>query len=205
MNVAPNVQPSPRFPVDKIVALYAQLGGVQVTLSWQKQPLKGQVPSTEKAWIEVDETSAGALGDDEMRAQYNVASNSNTFLLRGDRVITHTLKAKSLDNTLSAWSLLERVRFRLRTDLATTAYRAAGVSIASSGRDMLIRHFDEIIEAAGEDSRKIKVAVMEIRWNWCASATMSPTDMDGGYIQRVNGGTPTSPVPNVGIIPGNLT
>lgn len=203
MNSAPNVQPSPRFPLAAVLALYAQLSGVQVTLDSEKQPLKGEAANTERAWIEVDVTSFDQLGTDEMRVQTNAAGSGNVFLLRGERKLFTTLKAKSLDATLSAWSLLERIRFRLRTDLAQGQYQAAGLSVASQGADMRIRHYNEVIKLQGQDSRKIKVAVMEIKWNWCASAILNPSDQSGGgVIDTVDGGQLPG---RVGVIPGTLT
>lgn len=201
VNSAPNVQPSPRFPLDELLALYVRLSGVGVTLESRKQPFKGNIPSTERAWIEVDVGNFDAIGDDEMRAMVG-ANGVNTFKLRGERKMSMTLKAKSLDNTLSPWSLLERIRFRLKTDLAANIYRAAGVSLASSTAAMAIRHYNETIEVQGEDSRTIRVAVMELKWNWCASAVLSPTDQDTGEIDTVNGGSPTK---KVGEIPIGLT
>lgn len=204
MNSAPNVEPSPRFPIEALLVLFAALSGVQVTLDSRKQPQKGEAPSKERAWIVVDVPTFDQLGTDEMRVQGNAAGTGNVFLLRGERKLTTNLKAKSLDATLSSWSLLERIRFRLRTDLASNAYEAAKVSIASSGADMRIRHFNEPLKLQGEDARIIKVAVMEIKWNWCASALLSPTDQTGGgVIDYVNGGGPLPA--RVGVIPGKLT
>jgi hypothetical protein len=203
MNSAPNVQPSPRFPIDTVLQLVAALSGVQVTLETRKQPLKGLAPSVEHAWIEVDVGAFEQLGTDEMRVQANAAGTGNVFLLRGERRLSTTLKAKSLDATLQAWSLLERVRFRLRTDFAANIFEPAGLSIASNGAAMRIRAFHEVLDLQGEASRQIKVAVMEIKWNWCSYANLSATDQTGGgIITRVNGGQPPT---YVGIIPGNVT
>ena len=204
MNSAPNVQPSPRFPLDPLLKLFERLSGVQVTLDSRKQPMKGLGPSQEHAWIEVDVINFDQLGTDEMRVRTNSAGTGNDFLLRGERKLTTSLKAKSLDATLSAWSLLERIRFRIRTDLASNAYEGAKVSIASSGADMRIHHFNEPLKLQGQDARIIKVAVMEIKWNWCASSILSPADQDGGgVIDFVNGGGPLPA--RVGVIPGKFT
>jgi hypothetical protein len=203
MNSAPNIQPSPRFPIAALLTLFAQLSGVQVTADGAKQPLKGLAPSVERAWIEVIIDESDALGVDEMRVQANAAGTGNVFLLRGERTVRMTLKGRVLDNTLSSSDLLERIRFRLHTDLAQGAYQGVKLSLASSGRDMKIRHYNEPIQLQNEDARVIRVAVMELKFNWCASALLSPSDQSGGgVIDTVNGGQLPG---RVGPIPNTLT
>lgn len=191
------VTPSPITPIATLLSLFTQLSGVQVVEAPAKRPHLGQGPGQEHAWIVVNIPDYSALGVDEQRAQFDPVNNVNTFLLRGDRQLLTTLTGYSLDPTIPARDLLERIRFRLHTDFAVSIFKQAHLAIASSGRDMKIRpSHEKADDKTGQATRLIRTAIMEIRWNTVSAAVLSPTDQDGNWIQTVNGGNP------VGIIPG---
>jgi hypothetical protein len=195
VNSAPNVQPSPRFPLATLLTLFRQLSGVQVVLDTDPQPVLGQSPSVERAWIQVSVTSYRAIGVDEVRVQYAPAPvDANQYKIGGQRQVITNLQARSYDATLQAFDLLERIRVRLHTDTAAAIWQPQRLSLASSGRDLNVHVFKELGEELSGVQRYWLAASMDITWNWVSIAG-PPVGDEGPYIAEVDGG---------GVIPGNL-
>lgn len=184
------VEPSPKLPKQQLLTLFETISGVQVRWNTGQRPLLGQRPGTEKAWLLVGLQGWRELGTDELRVKYNPETNSNDEMLIGQRTFTAALQAFSLDPELDAYDLLERVRFRVRTQAA----RALMVPI------LALRDFQQILvlppdQAATVGGHIVLRATMDVRMNCVIGA--SPNDPGGGGIIE------TAPVP-VPVIGGNL-
>lgn len=178
----PNVQPSPRAPKAALIALIAKLSGVQTLWRTDKVPaIPGMGPGLEHARIFLRVTSYGSIGTDELRQRYNAVTNANDNVLVGQRQFTLSVRAESLDANLEAYDLCERVRFRLRTEVARGIFSPAFLSL----RDVQpIAPFEQRV-----DSRTMRVATMDIRWNLVVFE--DPLDPgEGNWIQTVDGGGP---------------
>lgn len=186
---ATTVQPSPQLPRELFLELFRTISAVQCFwFSRKRPPVAGQRPNTENAWIDLTLTTAGSYGVDELRQQYNAQKDRNDNLLVGQRNCTIQVKARSFLADLEGYDLCERVRFRLRTQVA----RAIMVPVVS------LRDIQPTIilpdEKSGDGTRLLSVAVMDVRFNYVVAA--DPNDPgEGDYIKSVNGG---------GNIPGTL-
>jgi len=58
------------------------------------------------------------FGTDELRYSWNEATGQNDEILVGQRSFTVPVQAFSIDPTLEAFDLCERIRFRMRTETA---------------------------------------------------------------------------------------
>ena len=114
----PPVLPSPRAPKEQLLALFAMVSGVQVAWWTARRPLQGLKPLNEKAWVLIGIQSWVGVGVDELRTRWNETTQQNEQLLVGQRQFTVVVSARSLDASLEAVDLCERVRFRLRTQAA---------------------------------------------------------------------------------------
>jgi hypothetical protein len=182
------IYPSPRFPKDLILEILAFCAQVPVTWKTRKQPHRGQQPGQEHAWIEVSVADLDEVGEHELRTQYDPASDTRSQIVIGRREGVTILKASSLDETLEAYDLLERVRFRLHNKPARDLF--GGII---SLRDVpKIRPLEDE-EAAG---RTILCATMSVRWNYFLAADPEEPG-SSGYVATVNGGTvvPFTPLP----------
>lgn len=191
MNPAPHVQPSPRVPKAILVQLYSTLAGVPAVWQTEPNPDLGEGPGLEQAFCKLTLSSFRNVGIDELRTVYDADADQNVNVLLGNRQFTLTMQARSLDETLEAYDLCERVRFRLRTAVAQAIYRPAFLSL----RDIQAVH---PVYGRTSNTQVLLSASMDVRWNWLAWA--DPLDpQEGGYIQTVDGfGDP--PKGNRGII-----
>jgi hypothetical protein len=190
----PNVQPSPRVPKAALLLLIQTLSGVQTMWRTDAAPaIPGMGPGLERARIWLRLTSYGSVGVDEQREEYDPVADQNDIVNIGQRQLTLSIRAESLDANLEAFDLCERIRFRLRTWTARTLFAPAGLSL----RDVQpIAVLEQKV-----DTRIMKVAVMDVRWNLVVFADPLVAG-EGEYIAAVDGIT----VPNTGgIIPGTLT
>lgn len=157
MNAAPlTTQPSPRLPKEQLLTLIRTLSGVQVAWRTSKRGLLGQRPGTETAWILVSAQSYVAIGVDDLRRTWNPLTNENDALLVGQRAFTLNLQAFSIDTSLQAFDLLERVAFRMRT---TTA-RSLMVPTVALRTIQAITDLDDIVAPSGHI---VLHATMDIR------------------------------------------
>jgi hypothetical protein len=111
-------QPSPRFPKERLLEILRLISCVQVVWKTAPRPMLGLRPGTENAWIIANVQSYKGVGVDERRVKYNAKTNKNDEFAVGQRQFTLVLRAQSIDPRLEAFDLLERVRFRFRTQTA---------------------------------------------------------------------------------------
>jgi hypothetical protein len=133
---------------------------------------------TERAWLIAGIQSLGNLGVDELRQQYNPVTNQNDSLVAAYRSFTLGVKAFSLDATLEAFDLLERVRFRFRTEEIQTILRPT----------IALRDFQPIhvLDSASANNRLVLVATVDIRMLAVLTAdNLDPAE--GGWIQTSDG------------------
>lgn len=175
----PNVQPSPRAPKAVFLELIGTLSRVQAIWRTDKAPVApGEAPGLEHARIWLRISSYNAVGVDEEREQYDSVADQNAIINVGQRQLTLSLRAESLDANLEAYDLCERVRFRLRTRTARAIFAPANLSL----RDIQ----PTIVFEQRADSRTMRVATMDVRWNLVVFA--DPNDPgEGNYIRTVNG------------------
>jgi hypothetical protein len=185
------ITPSPRFPLETLLTLVRTLSGVQAVWTTRKRGFLGLRPGTEKAWIVVSAQSYLSIGVDELRTQYDPARGENALLLRGQRSVTLVLRAMSETQTLQAFDLLERVRFRMRTQVA----RAIMVPLIALKDFGPIVTLDDETTTTGGVERRVLVATMDIRLLYVVGAAPGDPD-EGAFIGSTNGG---------GVIPGTLT
>ncbi len=187
-NPLPNIQPSPRVPKAVLQTLIETLSGVQAVWSTDPSPDLGRRAGTERAWIILNLQSFRNVGTDELRQAYDPTTDSNVNLQLGNRQFTLSCGARSLDATLEAYDLLERVRFRLRTATARAIFAPANLSL----RDI---QAVQVLSGKVAGTQALKAASMDVRWNWMAAA--DPLDPgQGDYIATVNGdGTTNGTIP----------
>lgn len=185
----PGVQPSPRFPKKQLRDMVEAISGVQAQWVTDRQAHWGQDSTREQARIIVGMQAYRSVGHDERRIQYDAQTGGNDFFAVGVRQFTMTLRAESLDPNLEAFDLLERVRFRLRGQIA----RSYMVPILS------LRDVQPIVmlPAASSGGRSMSVGTMDVRFNLMVGADpMDPNEHD--IIETVNAA-------EGGVIPGTLT
>lgn len=191
MNPPPNVQPSPRIPKATLLELYRTLAGVQTMWALDAAPaVPGRAPGLEAARIWLAITSYGSKFVDEQRTRWDDSAQANRYLLVGQRQLTVSMRAESLDATLEPFDLCERVRLRLRTPTARAIFTKANLSL----RD--VQPISSFGQPGPNSPRMMKVAIMDVRWNYVVTAETLDAEADG-TIETVNGGTP-------GPIPGRL-
>jgi hypothetical protein len=189
-NPAPDVQPSPRFPKETLRYLIETLAQVQA--AWSQDPREDSMRGAglEEADVWLTLKAMRQIGTDELRTSVDPVSGSTSYLQLGQRTFTLSCRCRSLDPTLEAVDLAERIRFRLSGELAASIFRPANLS--------LIRTMDTISlfgQTAAE--QQMKVAIMDIRWNWRPAA--DPMDAnESTWIESVDGlsdASPNVPIP----------
>jgi hypothetical protein len=185
------ILPSPRFPKDQLINVVQTIAGVQVVWRTAARPLLAQRPGTEWAWIMLSVQSYVSVGIDELRQQLNAQQTALDSIVVGLRHFTLVCRAYSIDATLQAFDLLERVRFRIRS---ATAHDLMVPTVAL--RDMgEVRPLDDAtIDLAGS-KRTLLAAMLDIRMA-CVLADDPRVAGEGDFIETANGG---------GLIPGTAT
>lgn len=173
--------PAP-FPFQGLIDLIAKLAGVSAIRSHKDRPVLG-LEGGDQAWIICHQTSSREMGVDEYRVQTNPNDPSGNTLqanVCGARVQTISLRCESLDDGPSTLSILERVRWGLRTQVGFNGLTALGIALAD---------FETIQHVSGQtaDNRDLECAVLDIHFNWAVNFT--PLDDDGTTIGLVNGDT----------------
>ena len=184
------VLPSPRLPQAQLLELVNTLAGVQSKWDNLSRPLLGQRPGTEKAWLLCGVQSWLELGTDELRYVWNAETQNNDEFVVGQRAFTLTLQAFSLDTTIQPYDLLERVRFRLRSQTA----RALMVPT------LALRDFQRIVnlppdQQAMDGGHIVLRSSLDVRMLCVVGA--NPNDQGGGGVIE------SCPVP-APVIGGNL-
>jgi hypothetical protein len=185
------VLPSPRLPKDKLELLIRTISGVQCVWSTSRRPHLGQRPGTEQAWIFLSAQSLIGVGVDELRQVFNPVTGQNDSITVGQRQCTLVLRAESLDPSLQAFDLLERVRFRLRGATA----RALMVPTISLRDIQATRVLPDAKVDMGGTERALLCATMDVRLNFVVAADQLDPG-EGDYIAAA-----PLPAPVVG---GNL-
>ncbi len=163
-------RPSPRFPKAQLLSLISFASGVQTVWNTDARGQLGQQTGTEKAWVVIGVQSLGNVAVDELRQQFDPVGQTNLEIVAAHRSFTLTVSARSLDATLEAYDLLERVRFGLRTADA----RAMMVPNISLRDIQPIRTFPD----AADNGRIILSASMDVRMT-CVLA-QDPQNVGGG-------------------------
>jgi hypothetical protein len=187
------VTPSPRFPREQILRIVrtaAEVPAIWVTL---RRGFLAPRPATEKAWIFVGLSAYQSVGVDEVRQVYAPPPiDQNQTILVGQRQFTLTLRAESLDTTLEAFDLLERVRFRMRS---ATIRALMTPTIALRDFAAMVPLGDETVNLGGM-AMAIQVATLDIRMacvvgadpqdlgeeNYIASAEIPPGVVGGNLL-----------------------
>ena len=190
----PQPYPTPT-PKEDIRTIIAQLSDMEVAWTHSRQLMMGMTEKGYAAWIYLTIASVKALGIDEERTQ-NDPSNPNIldYNLCGQRVITVTCRAESMDERIEPYDILERVRWSQRSSLGQTLRQQAQLAIAYYGD---IRHLGTQVI----DNIEIKVAVMDLIF---ARALNAPEPgADPSTINTVDGGTqaPGTPFTIPGTVP----
>lgn len=171
------VLPSPRLPRDVLVELVRTLSGVEVNWRTKRRQNPGKAPSKEVAWIDLWAQSYAAVGNDELRAVFDEVNNVRQTVLVGQRTFTLSMVARSLDGTLEAFDLLERVRFRMSTQTARNIFVPANLSI---------RNYEAIhtLPDAESDGHAILQATWDMSWNFVVFA--DPNDPgESAFIETI--------------------
>ena len=176
----PPALPSPRLPKATLLQILAVASGVQVSWKTGKRAHLGQRAATERAWITVSASQYQDMGWDEPRKVLNPITGNEDLIVVGQRQFTLGLRASSLDATLEATDLLERVRFGFYRN----AVRQLMIpTIALIGCKPIVELPDTVA-----DNRIVLTATMDMRMQCVVSA--DPRDSgEGSYIESVNGGT----------------
>jgi hypothetical protein len=179
---APLIVPSPRLPKQALLQLVATLSGCQVLWRTDAAPaVPGIAPGTERARIWIRVSSFGEIGVDEERELYNVNTGMNELLNIGQRQFTLSCRAEGFtpQSQIEPYDLLERVRFRMRTETAKAIFAPANLSL---------RDIQPMISSEMRvDNRMIPFATMDIRWNWVAIWDPNPdNELEGNWIQTVD-------------------
>jgi hypothetical protein len=176
------VTPSPRFPLERLLTLVRTISGVQAVWSTKKRGFLGLRPGTEMAYLVVSSQSNLGIGVDELRVQYDPARNENAMMLRGQRSVTIVLRAISFTQTLQAFDLLERVRFRMRTKVARDIM-VPTIALKDFGP---IVNLEDETQTSGGVSIIALAATMDMRLLYVVGA--DPGDAgQGDFIATVNG------------------
>jgi len=172
------VVPSPRLPKEQLLTLYRTLAGVQVVWNTGNRPLLGYRPGTERAWVLIGLQSWRELGTDELRYTWNAKENRNDEVLVGQRAFTVPVQAFSIDESLEAYDLCERIRFRLR---AQTARALMVPTLALQDLQPIVQPAPEQLQvAAGGPAHIVLRATMDVRMLCCIGD--GPNDAGGGGI-----------------------
>jgi hypothetical protein len=110
--------------------LLAQLAG-RIGCKWlgDDAPMLGQSGGPVAAWLELDVLSVRQFGTDEYRSWPNTNNALATEqAIVGWRSVTITIRAKSFNKALQAYTLLERVRRGLQSRTAAAVYAATNTA-----------------------------------------------------------------------------
>lgn len=171
--------PAP-FPMEGLIKLLRRLSGLQVVLLHKPSPVLG-LRGGEQAWIKVVTASSREVGVDEQRTQADPndpTGNALQFNLCGQRAYVVTMRAESLDAVASPVSILERIRWGLRTTAAEAELEKLGIALSDFAS---ILHLGQM----ESDDRELIVATLDVTFNWAVNFT--PTEDDGTSIGLVNG------------------
>ena len=172
------ILPSPRLPKQTLIDIVKACSGVGVSWVTDKGGHHGQRIGTENAWIKLQILSYSHVGVDELRTMLDPVNNVSVVTLVGQRQFTLNLMARSMDPTLEAFDLCERVAYRLRTTAAQDHF--GGVL---SLRDIQAIH---VLNEEVLDDRLVLAASMDIRWN--SVVYTDPNEAgEGGFIQSAAG------------------
>lgn len=171
--------PAP-FPMGGLIDILKGLTGLQVAQTHLPRKQLGQTGGM-MAWILASSATSRELGVDEYRVQQNPNDPSGLTLqpnVCGQRLYTVSLRAESLDRGPSPVSVLERVRWGLRTLNAFAQMDPLGIAVADFEA---IQHLGQQLS----DDRELVVAIMDVHFNWAVN--FSPLSDDGTTIGLVNG------------------
>lgn len=180
--------PSPQFPRTQLLTLLETISAVKCRWTTRAYGHLGQPMVGERAWLEVSVLAIARKGIDELRQVYLPSIDQNDNILVGQRVATITLDARSVDPSLEAIDLLERVAFRLRTQTA---------------RDLMVPTIALVdiqpitmLPGIVAQNRETMRATMDVRFAYVLGD--DPTGPgEGGYIAQVDSASG-------GVIPGTL-
>jgi len=174
----------PRHVVEKLVAQFA---GVPTTWVDDDQPQLGQGDAAPQAWIELGVSAVTPKGQDDYR-QVPHPENPDALLSawNGYRMYMVNLRAKSLNASVQAFDLLERVRLRLTSVTANAQYDLHNLA--------LVRTHPVAVFRVRADTRTRLEATMDVVFGWVVTAIAD--DDDGQTIGQINSGGP---------IPGKVT
>ena len=183
--------PSPRFPKTLVLQVLELASGVQVVWSTARRNFLGLVPGVENAWIIVTGSKMSNEGTDEIRRQYNPATDQNQTIDGGQRSAILSLRAFAVDGVASIepFDLLSRVRLQLRTRKCSALY-AGTLALHTFGP---INNLTDLVDEEG--GRLVLNATMDVGIGYVDQA--DPVDpQEGGYIE-------SSDAPNNGTLDGN--
>ena len=146
-------------PKHAIRAMIAQVSNFEVAWTDDKQVLMGMTGGP-KAWIYLTYSGVKALGYDEERTQNDpVNIGSLQYNMCGQRVLTITCRAESIEQGVYPQDMLERVRWSQRSALAADLLTAAGLCLSDYGDIHVLGSTAEM------DNRRVRVAIMELKFN----------------------------------------
>jgi hypothetical protein len=203
---APQVQPLPLtdpalpfpslYPREAIRAMIAELSQVQTQWEHDPQFVAGLTGKGYMAWLELWVLSVRALGWDEERVRQDpVNPTILDYNLCGQRIITVTCKALSMDRRIASFDILERVRWTQRSALAYQLRLQSQLAIADYG-DVRYLGRQEI------DNREVDVSVLDL--NFAIALNAPEPGADPSTINTVDGGTqaPGTPITIPGTVSG---
>jgi hypothetical protein len=178
----PPVLPSPRLPKAVLLELLEKISGVQSVWKTDQRPHLGQRPLTEHSWTLLGVQSYQSVGVDELRQVYDPPPiDANNTILVGQRQFTLVVECYSLDANLEAFDLAERVRFRLRSQVARGIFSPAGLSLRDIQPAVTVARTVD----AGQSKRALLASIVDVRWNLVVYADpLDPGEDD--YIQTVD-------------------
>jgi hypothetical protein len=168
------VLPSPRLPISTLIKIVQTISGVQVVWNTSKRPLLALRPGQEKSWVLIGMNSWREIGIDELRYVWNPTTNNNDAMLVGQRGFTMTVQCFSLDATLQAFDLAQRIAFRIRT---ATARQFMVPTLAIQDIQPIITHNDLTDPVS---KHLVLYATVDIRMLCVVAA--DPNVPDGGEI-----------------------
>jgi hypothetical protein len=151
------IVPSPRLPKQTLINIVKVCSGVGVVWGTARRPHMGQTAGKENAWIRLSILSYNRVGVDELRTQFDPVNNVTDCILVGQRQFTLNITARSMDPTLEAFDLCERVAYRLRTSTARDLF----------GDLLSLRDIQpiQVLNDEAADDRIVLAASMDVRWN----------------------------------------
>jgi hypothetical protein len=166
--------PSPRIPKALLLNVVRLASGVPAAWVTDKWPAFPQDPGFERARIIVSPGAYANVAIDELLLTWNPATNRNDVVTAAHRLLTLSLKAQSLDDTLEAIDLLERVRARLRTERIQTLWRPT----------VALQDIKPIVPLGNQwaDSVAMPTAVMDVRFK-LALAFVNLDPYEGDWIE----------------------